>query len=133
MEDYIAKGYPCKLSDKEASKSSPRTWYLPHFAVTSSNKPSKVRIVFDAATEHGETSLNKNLLQGPDYTNSLVGVLLRFREENVALVVEIESMFHQVKVRPEGEDSLRFLWWSGSIDEAPQEYAITVHIFGAAD
>ena len=129
MEDYIVKGYARKLSDEEASKSGPRTWYLPHFAVTSSNKPNKVRIVFDAASEHGETSLNKNLLQDPDYTNSLVGVLLRSREENVALVGDIESMFHQVKVRPEDQDSLRFLWWSGSIDEAPQEYAMTVHIF----
>ena len=133
MEDYIAKGYPCKLSDKEASKSSPRTWYLPHFAVTSSNKPNRVRIVFDAVAEHRETSLNKNLLQGPDCRSSLVEVLLRFCTENVALVVDIESMFHQVKVCPEDQDSLRFLWWSGSIDEVPQEYAMTVHIFGAAD
>ena len=77
MEDYIAKGYARKLSDEEASKSRPRNWYLPHFTVTSSNKPSKVRIVFDAAAEHGETFLNKNLLQGPDYTNSLVGVFSR--------------------------------------------------------
>ena len=106
MEDYIAKGYAPKLSDKEASKSGPRTWYLPHFAVTSSNKPNKVRIVFDAAAEHGGTSLNNNLLQGPDYRNNLVGVLWRFREENVALVGDIESMFHQVKVRPEDQDSL---------------------------
>ena len=65
--------------------------------------------------------MNKNLLQGPNYTNSLVGALLRFREENVALVGDIESMFHQVKVRPEDQDSLRFLWWSGNTDEAPQE------------
>ena len=92
MEDYIAKGYARKLSDEEASKSGPRTWYLPHFAVTSSNKPNKVRIVFDAASEHGETSLNKNLLQGSDYTNSLVAVLLRFRDENVALVWEVNSV-----------------------------------------
>ena len=99
----IAKGYARKLSDKEVSKSGPRTWYLPHFAVTSSNKPKKV---FDAAAEHGGTSLNKNLLQGPDYTNSLVGVLLKFCEENVALFGDIESMFHQVKVRPEDQDSL---------------------------
>ena len=118
MEDCIAMGCARKVSDEEASKSGPRTWYLPHFAVTSSNKPNKVRIVFDAASEHGETSLNKNLLQDPDYTNSLVGVLLRSREENVALVGDIESMFHQMKVRPEDQDSLRFLWWSGSIDEA---------------
>ena len=133
MDDYIAKGYARKLTEEEASKSSSRIWYLPHFAVTSSSKPNKVRIVFDAAAEHEGTSLNKNLLQGPDYTNSLVGVLLRFREENVALVGDIEGMFHQVKVRPDDQDSLRFLWWSGSEDEIPQEYAMTVHIFGAAD
>lgn len=137
MVDYIAKGYACKLSDEEASKSGPRTWYLPNFAVTSSNKPNKVWIVkktvFDVASECGNTSLNKNLQQGPDYTNSLVRVLLRFRKENVALVGDIESMFHQVKVCPEDQDSVRFLWWSGSTDEVPQEYAMTVHMFGATD
>ena len=133
MEDYIAKGYARKLSDKEVCKSGPRTWYQPHFAVPSSSKPNKVRIVFDAAAGHGGTPLNKNLLQGPDYTSSLAGVLLRFREDNVALVGDIESMFHQVKVCPEDQNSLRFLWWSGSIDEVPQEYTMTVHIFGAAD
>ena len=53
---------------------------------------------------------------------------MRFREENVALVGDIESMFHQVKVRPD-KDSPRFLWWSGRINEASQEYAMTVHIY----
>ena len=58
---------------------------------------------------------------------------MRFHKENVALVGGIESMFQRVKVGPEEQDSLRFLWWSGSIDKAPQEYAMTVYIFGAAD
>ena len=97
------------------------------------NKPGKVRIVFDAAAEHKWTSLNKNLLQGPDCTNSLVGVLLRFREENIALVADIESMFHQIKVRKEDQDSLRFLWWPKSMTDSPEEYVMTVHIFGATD
>ena len=73
MEDCIAMGCARKVSDEEASKSGPRTWYLPHFEVT--NKPNKVRIVFDAASEHGETSLNKNLLQGPDYTKFSCGLV----------------------------------------------------------
>ena len=114
MNDYVAKGYALKLTPEEVSKSGPRNWYLPHFAVTNFNKPDKVRIVFDAAAEHEDTSLNKNLLQGPDYTNSLVGDLLRFREEKIALVGDIESMLQQMKVRPEDQDSLRFLLWSGS-------------------
>ena len=133
MEDYIAKGHARKLSPEEAANRGPRTWYLPHFAVVNPNKPGKVRIVFDAAAECEGTSLNKNLLHGPDYTNSLVGVLLRFREDNTALVADIESMFHQVKVREEDQDSLRFLWWTESTTDSPEEYVMTVHIFGATD
>lgn len=116
MNDYIAEGHARKLMTEEASITGSRTWYLPHFTMTNCNKPNKVRIVFDAANEHKGTSLNKNLLPGPDYTNSLVGVLFRFRQEKVALVGDIKSMFHQVKVPPEDQDSLRFLWWSGSFD-----------------
>ncbi|KAK3745999.1 hypothetical protein QZH41_017318, partial [Actinostola sp. cb2023] len=117
----------CRL--KKLAKVGPRTWYLPHFAVTNENKPGKVRIVFDAAAEHHGTSLNKNLLQGPDSTNSLAGVLMRFREDIVAAVADIESM----RVRDKDQDSLRFLWWGENTEEPPDEYVMTVHIFGAAD
>jgi len=39
-------------------------------------------------------SLNEQLLQGPDLTNTLIGVLLRFREHPVALMADVESMFY---------------------------------------
>ena len=42
-------------------------------------------------------------------------------------------MFHQVKVREQDQDSLRFLWWDGGTDEHPKEYVMIVHIFGATD
>ena len=48
----------------------------------------------------GGTSLNKDVLQGPDFTSNLVGVSLRFREEQVAVIGDIERMFHQVLVSP---------------------------------
>ncbi|CAB4008456.1 Hypothetical predicted protein [Paramuricea clavata] len=133
MEDYFKKGYARRLSPDEVLASGPRKWYLPHFPVLNPNKPGKVRIVFDAAAEFENNSLNKNLLQGPDRTNSLVGVLMRFRQENVGLAADIESMFHQVKVPPEDQDSLRFLWWQNDTEEQPEEYVMTVHIFGATD
>ncbi len=43
-------------------------------------------------------SLNTELLQGPDLTNSLVGVLLRFRQEPIAMMADIKSMYYQVRV-----------------------------------
>ena len=109
-----------------------RVWYLPHHPVTNPNKPGKVRVVFDCAATYKGVSLNNQLLQGPDFMNSLVGVLIRFRQENVALVADIEAMFHQVRVQDEDCDALRFLWWSdGDLSKTPKCYRMQVHLFGA--
>ena len=89
-------------------------------------------MVFDAAAKSDGTSLNDQLYQGPDLANSLTGALIRFREEEIAFTADLEAMFHQVKVLPRDADALRFLWWSGSLDNPPDEYQILVHIFGAA-
>ena len=65
-------------------------------------------------------------------TNDLTGVLLRFRQEPIAVTCDIEGMFHRVRVNPEHRDLLRFLWWE---DKDPTkglvDYRMTVHLFGA--
>ena len=132
MTDYIDKGYAVKLSEQEAALTCNRTWYLPHHGVINPNK-SKLRVVYDAAAEYGGTSLNKELFQGPQLNNSLVGVLLRFRKDEVAVASDIESMFHRVSYTEEDADSFRFLWWNGSMNEPPSEHKMTVHLFGKAD
>ena len=131
MQGYIDKGYARKLTDDEVEVEGPVLWYLPHHPVTNPNKPGKVRIVFDAAAEFEGASLNKALLQGPDSTNSLIGVLLRFRKGNVALAADVESMFHQVRVPRQDQHALRFLWWTHGYDKPPEVYVMQVHIFGA--
>ena len=89
-------------------------------------------MVFDAAAKYRGTSLNDNLVQGPDLVNSLVGVLVRFRQEPVALVGDIEAMFHQVKVSNPDRDALRFLWWKhGNLDGPVEVYRMNSHVFGA--
>lgn len=69
-----------------------------------------IRVVFDCAATYRGTSLNKELLQGPDLTNTLLGVFLRFCQEPIAMMADIDRMFHQVRVPPEDVDFLRFLW-----------------------
>ena len=96
VSDYIAKGYakevkriPSDVSADAATKeerSNEPIWYLPHHAVLHPCKKDKVRVVFDCAARYGETSHNEQLLQGPDLTNNLVGVLTRFRQEEVPVV-----------------------------------------------
>ena len=96
-------------------------------------KQDKILVAFDAASLHNAVSLNNQLLQGSDFTNSLLGILLRFRQYPIALVADIKGMFNQVKVPPEDSDALRFLWWEDSDLERPSEFQKTSHIFGATD
>ncbi|KAK3702238.1 hypothetical protein QZH41_005406 [Actinostola sp. cb2023] len=42
-------------------------------------------------------------------------------------------MFYQVRVRPSDCKYLRFLWWpDGNMEREPQEYQMSVHLFGGA-
>lgn len=49
-------------------------------------------------------------MQGSDLTNRLGAVLVKFRQEEVALIADIEAMFYQVSGAPEHSDALIFLW-----------------------
>ena len=76
---------------------------------------------------HG-TSLNENVLQDPDLTNSLFGVVIRFGQETIALIADIEAMFHQVCVDSKDVDVLRFLWISnGDLTQQPDAHQMMVH------
>ena len=131
IEDCVVKGYARRLSKEEAAAVSNITWYIPYRALKNPNKPGKVRVVFDAAAKYNGTSLNDHLLQGPCLTNNLIGVLIHFREEEVAFSADVEGMFHQTRVTLSDTDTLRFLWWPGSIEDGPEDYKMLVHIFGA--
>ena len=97
VNDYIAKGCAKEVNNMDANLK--RVWYLPHHPVINVNKPEKLRVVFDCAAKYEGISLNSQILQGPDLINSLVGVVIRFRQEQVALAADIEAMFHQVRVQ----------------------------------
>ena len=72
------------------------------------------------------------LLQGPDLTNMLLGVLMRFRLGKIAFTADIEAMFHQVHVPSEHQTYLKFLWWpNGNLNQDPEDYQMCVHLFGA--
>ena len=132
MQDLLRKDYARKIETQESGPLG-TFWYLPHHPVFNPQKPGKIRVVFDCSAKHCGTSLNDQLLQGLDLTNSLVGILSRFREEQIALMSDVEAVFHQVRVRPSDCDALRFLWWpDGNLDSQPKEYQMRVHLFGGA-
>ena len=95
IADMIAKGYARKADNNGKSG---KTWYIPHHEVVHPAKRGKVCVVFDCGAKYRGTSLNNQLISGPDLNNQLVGVLTRFREEQVAFVADVEAMFHQARV-----------------------------------
>ena len=120
--EYLSKGYACKEDDNENQTNV--KWYLRHHPVFHAHKPDEVRIVFDCAARFRSKSLNDELLQGPDFMNSFVVVLMQFRKERVAIVSDFEAMFHQVRVDPKDNNALYFVWWpDGDMSQRPIRFS----------
>jgi len=122
VKDY-AERVPVKLYDV-----NDKVWYLPHHAVTSVNKPGKIRVVFDCSAKYLGQSLNDVCMSGPDLINNLQHVLLRFRNHRYAISADVEAMYYQVVVPECQRDCLRFLWYD--CDGNVQHYRMCVHVFG---
>lgn len=80
----------------------------------------------DAAAKYGGNSLNDVLLAGPDLLQLLFGVLVRFTEDQIAVVADIKEMFLQVKIAGQDRDSLRLLWREENRREPPQNDVINI-------
>lgn len=91
IQKHHAEGAPPISSDEEC-------WYLPLFGV------------FGSSSKCEGQFLNDVLLFGPDLTNSLLGVLMRFRRGEFAIMTDVEQMFYCFRVFPAHRNFLRFLW-----------------------
>ena len=69
-------------------------------------------------------------MTGPNLTKSLVGVLMRFRTEKIAMVADVENMFYNFYVDEQIRNYLHFLWHR---DNDPNKqiinYRMCVHVF----
>ena len=120
VEKYRAEGASRQVPDDELANLKP-IWYLPHHTVWHPRKPEEPRVVFDCATKSGGASLNDQLLRGLEDTSTLIGVILRFRVEDIAVTADIKRMFHQVYVAPKDRGALCYLWWpNGDITKDPK-------------
>lgn len=132
MTDMLDRGVARKLSEEEIEAWKGPEFYISHLAVYNPKSSSTpVRIVFNSSQVHKGVSLNSVLAKGPDcYLNSLVGVLLRWREEEVALVGDIKKMFNSVHMKPIEQHCHRFLWRDMDPNKKPDVYVMTRVNFG---
>ena len=70
--------------------------YISHHEVLRPEKRSTpVRIVLNSSSVY---RLNDYWLKGPDLLNSIFGVVLRFRENQVAISGDISKMYHRILI-----------------------------------
>ena len=130
MNSLISQGHARKV-DKDKKVPEGMLWYVSHHGVYHP-KTKKFRVVMACNAEYQGRSLNAELIPGPDSTNLLLGVLLRFRLNNIPFMGDIEQMFYQINVPEEQRSLLRFLWWpEGELNSDLEEFEMCVHLFGA--
>ena len=98
MNSLLKGSYAERVPENELCKNYRKVWYIPHHGVYHPRKVDKFRVVFDCTATFNEISLSSLLLPEPNLVNNLVGVLLRFRSENIAIAGDIEKMFYQVRM-----------------------------------
>ncbi|XP_067939750.1 uncharacterized protein [Watersipora subatra] len=116
-----------EVAADEADKG--KEWYIPHFGIYHPKK-RKLRVVFDASARYANESLNEKLLTGPDHMYSLVGILLWFCKNPIAISCDVEKMFHNFYVPEAHRDYLRYLWIYSDL-KSVSTYIMKKHLFGA--
>ena len=66
-DDMLQKSYARKSRNEQVGK----VWYISNHGVTHPAKPAKVRVVLGSNAEFVGTSLNQQLIAGPDIKNQL--------------------------------------------------------------
>ena len=86
--------------------------------------------MFYFSLQYTGTSINENLLSGPDLISQLVTVSIRFRVGPVAFMADIHGMFYQEEVPEKQRLFLRFLWLNkGNLDSEMADHEMCIHLF----
>ena len=127
VQEMIERGAARRLSTQEIEDWHGPVYYICHLAVSNPKSNSTpVRIVFNSSQIYQGVSLNGCLAKGPDsYRNDILPILMRWREEPVAIVGDIKKMFHSVHLRPLEQHCHRFLWRDLDCRKDPEVYVMT--------
>ena len=131
IDDMINRKVAFKLSKEEIEEYNGPIYYIAHHEVLKKDSASTpCRIVFDASGKFGEYVSNNFWAKEPDLINNLLGILLRFREGEIAVTGDIRKMYHTIKITKVDQHTHRFLWRYMNLSVEPEIYAMTSVSFG---
>ena len=103
--------FASKLKEVDINENKGPAHFTSHHTVLRPDSAStSVRIVFNSSSSYQGHRLNDYWGKGPNMLNDLFGVILRFRENKVAVTVDISKMYHRVLIPLEDSHVHRFLW-----------------------
>ena len=131
IQDMVDRGVARKLTREELETYQGSIHYVAHHEVLRpDSKSTPVRIIFNSGAKYMGHTLNEYWAKGPDLLNSLLGILIRLRENEVAFMGDIKKMYHSVKTPPVEQHTHRFLWRDMNVCEEPDTYVIQRVSFG---
>jgi len=83
---------------------------------------TKLRVMFDGSAKGGlkDQSLNDCLEKGPSNISHIFDIMMRFRGYPIGIVANVEKEFHQIVVKPDDRNMLKFLWFDDIESPKPQ-------------
>ena len=125
--DMVERGVARNLTTEEEAQYEGPCFYINHLGVPNpKSTTTPYRIVFNSSQKFKGISLNDSLYKGPDaYINNQLGVLLRWREENIGIAGDVKKMYNAVFLEPIEQQCHRFLWSKPDNPSEPSTYVIT--------
>jgi len=131
IQDMLDRGVAVMIDNEELRSYQGPIFYLSHHEVLKPDSTSTpCRIVFNSSAKFANHVLNDYWVKGPDLMNNLLGVLLRFRENAIAIAGDVKKMYHTVKISEVDQHTHRFLWRNMEWKRKPDIYKLMTVSFG---
>jgi len=131
MEEMCEMKFSRKLTEEDIKNYKGPMHYISHHGIVRpGNESTPLRIVFNTSSNYKGHVLNDYWMKGPDLLNNLFGVLLRFREEQCALIGDLSKMYHRIQIPESDQHVHHYLWRNMKTDKPPDVYVKTVLTFG---
>ena len=95
IEDMIEREVARELSQTNLKNYKGPIHYISHLEVLKpDSKSTAVRIVFNSSARYMGHMLNDYWAKGRHLLNDLLGVLIRLKKNNIAMIGDIKNMYH---------------------------------------
>ncbi|XP_074028529.1 uncharacterized protein [Leptinotarsa decemlineata] len=130
MRDYLSQHHMSPITE---TYNNADEYFIPHHCVLRpESATTKLRVVFDASAKTTSgVSLNDTLLIGPKLQSDLVTLLLSFRINPIALMVDIRQMYRQILLSIQHRKYQKILW-RFSPNEPVQKYVLNTVTYGVS-